>query len=56
MIDLETDQLVENADKFEAVYDDVMKDANAYLAKILDLENTMMEHYKVPTTTIDGKK
>lgn len=56
MIDLETDQLVENPDMFENVYDGIMKDATKYLTQILDNENTMMDHYKVPMTTINGKK
>ena len=55
MIDLETDQLSEES-KLEESYDKVMKEATTYLNKILDLENTMLEHYKVPTTIIDGKR
>jgi hypothetical protein len=56
MIDLETDQLTENAEMFEDVYDNIMKDATAYLGKVIEMENTLMDHYKVPMTTINGKK
>ena len=56
MIDLETDQLTENPGMFEEVYDTVMKDATTYLGKVIEMENTLMDHYKVPMTTINGKK
>ncbi|XP_052246071.1 ankyrin and armadillo repeat-containing protein-like isoform X2 [Dreissena polymorpha] len=54
MIDLDTDQLTED-DKYSGSYEKTMKEASTYLAKLLTLENTMLEHYKVPTTVIDGK-
>ena len=55
-MDLETDTLEEAPSSFAEAHDDILKDAVVYLNKLLDMENTMMEHYKVPTTVIDGKR
>ena len=55
-MDLETDTLEEASGSFAEAHDGILKDAVAYLNKLLDMENTMMEHYKVPTTVIDGKR
>ena len=56
LIDLETDSLEEASDGFTEAYDEITKEAISYLNKLLDMENTMMEHYKVPTTVVDGKR
>lgn len=56
LLDLETDALEEASGSFAEVYDSIMKEAVVYMNKLLELENTMMEHYKVPTTVIDGKR
>lgn len=56
MIDIETDNLEEDEGTYKGSYDNVMKEAYEYLSKILELENTMLEHYKVPTTVINGKR
>jgi len=55
MIDLETDDLGEDK-SFSEVYDSVMAEATSFLGKSLELENTMLEHYRVPTVTVDGKR
>ncbi|XP_052802485.1 ankyrin and armadillo repeat-containing protein-like isoform X4 [Mya arenaria] len=54
MIDHETDDLVEDR-QFEEVYDSTMSEASTFLSKLLDMENTMLDHYKVPTVTVNGK-
>ena len=56
LLDLETDQLEEASESFAEAHDKIMKDATGYLNKLLAMENTVMEHYKVHTTVIDGKR
>jgi len=46
---------VEEAPKsFKDQYNDMMSEAQDHLTKILECE-TLKEHYKIPTRTIDGK-
>ncbi|KAL8620460.1 hypothetical protein ACOMHN_048393 [Nucella lapillus] len=54
--DLETDLLKEASQEFADMYGEVYEQSVAYLNKILDPDVVALEHYKIPTYEIEGKK
>ena len=56
VIDIETPTLKEASAEFAEQYEKLKGEAEFYLNKILDPDSKVQEHYKIPTSEINGKR